>query len=156
MSEHFHVKTSGSRDSLRDLGRVGLEIEPLASVMEDEGLSRQELFSLTRERLGRAPVQVLSRTGALHLTGAPTLFLDASISECGSGSYLCIVALELVQGVSLERLSNSDRLFAVPTWRAQASGLIHRRQLSSLKDWIRAIADAFAKDSSAERCPADL
>jgi hypothetical protein len=148
MSGHTSVRTSGCSDSLYHLERVGLEVE--ASPHQEEGLTRQQLFSFVRERLERAPVQVLSRTGALHLRGAPTLFLEVSLSERQPGSYLYIVGLELVQGVSLERLSESDRFFAVPTWRAQVVGLVEKAEMSSLLDQVGAAADAFVQASNAE------
>jgi hypothetical protein len=150
MSANTDVKTFGSRDSLRHLERVGLEVEPPPHALQEEGLNRQELFSFVRGLLERAPVQILSRTGALHLKGAPTLFLELSTSEREPGSYLYTVALELVQRVSLERLSNSDRFFAVPTWRAEAVGVVERKDLSSLRDVVSATADAFANALDAE------
>jgi hypothetical protein len=143
MAAHADVRTSGSRDSLRQLNRVGLEIAALPRTLQEEGLTRPQLFRFVRERLERAPVEVVSRTDALHLTGAPTLFLEVSLSEHESGSCLYTVALELIQGVSLERLSDLDRIFAAPTWRAEAIGLVEHRQLSSLRDQIGATTDAF-------------
>ena len=118
--------------------------------LQEEGLTRTQLFSFVQERLERAPVEVVSRTGALHLTGAPTLFLEVSLSEDECGAHLCTVALELVQGVSLERLSDSDRIFAAPTWRAEAIGLIEHRQLSSVRDQIGATTDAFVSAADAK------
>ena len=150
MSANTDVKTSGSRDSLRHLDRVGLEVEPLPRALQEEGLTRPQLFRFMQERVERAPVQVVSRTGALHLTGAPTLFLKVSLSEHEPGSYLYTVALELVQGVSLERLCHSDRIFAVPTWRAEAIGLVEHRQLTSLRDQIGATTDAFVSAADAQ------
>jgi hypothetical protein len=150
MSASTDVETSGCSESLHHLERVGLEVETLPRALQEEGLPRQELFSFVRERLERAPVQVLSRTAALHLRGAPTLFLEVSLSERPPGSYLYIVGLELVQGVSLERLSEPDRLFAAPTWRAQVVGVVDRAQMSLLVDQIGAAADAFAKACDAE------
>jgi hypothetical protein len=150
MSAHADVRTSGSRDSLRHLDRVGLEVEPLPRALQEEGLTRPQLFGFVQERLERAPVEVVSRTGALHLTGAPTLFLQVSLSEHESGSYLYTVALELVQGVILERLSDLDRIFAAPTWRAEAIGLVEHRQLSSLRDQIGATTDAFVTVAEAK------
>jgi hypothetical protein len=122
---------------------VGLEVEPLPRALQEEGLTRPQVVRFVQERLERAPVDVVSRTGALHLTGAPTLFLEVSLFEYESGSYLYTVALELVQGVSLERLSDSTRVFAAPTWRAETIGLVEHRQLSSLRDRIGATTDAF-------------
>lgn len=142
-SAHADVRTSGSRDTLRRLERVGLEVEPLPRALQKESLTRPHVLSFVQERLERAPVEVVSRTGALHLTGAPTIFLEVSLFEYESGSHLYTVALELVQGVSLERLSDSARMFAAPTWRAEAIGLVEHRQLSSLRDRIGATADAF-------------
>jgi hypothetical protein len=149
MSANTDVKTSGSRDSMRHLNRVGLEVEPLAHALQGEGFTREGLFSVVRERLEQSPVQVVSRTAALHLRGAPTLFLELSMSEHETGSYVYAVALELVQGVSLERLNHRDRFFAAPTWRAEAIGLVEEGQLSLLVDTIGATADAFANASDA-------
>ena len=147
MSAKTDVRTSGSRDSLRYLDRVGLEVEPLPHALQEEGLTREHLFSFVRERLERAPVQVLSRTSALHLKGAPTLFLQVSMSEQENGSFLSVVALELVQGATLERLSDPGRFFAAPTWRALAVGCVGTGQLSLLLDPIGSLADAFVETS---------
>jgi hypothetical protein len=150
MGAHTDVETSGCSDSLHNLERVGLEVEALPHALQDEGLTRQELFSFVRERLERAPMQVLSRTGALNLKGAPTLFLAVSLSERQPRSFLYRIDLELVQGVSLERLSQSDRLFAAPTWRAHVVGLVDRAHMSMLVDQIGAAADAFANARDTE------
>jgi hypothetical protein len=150
MNVKVEVRTSGSRDSLRDLGRVGLEIEPLPRPFLKEGLSREEVFTLVQARLHRVPVQVLSRTDALHMKGAPTLFLQVSLSECGPGSYLYAMALELVQGVSLERLS-SPRFLAAPTWSARGAGLAQRGRLSFLKEQIGVAVDAFVDAKAKDR-----
>jgi hypothetical protein len=150
MKANTNVRTSGSRDSLRHLDRVGLEVEPLPHTLQEGGLTREDLFGVVRARLERAPVQVLSRTGALHLSGAPTLFLEVSLSEQETVSYVYAVALELIQGVRLERLGDSARFLAAPTWRAEAFGLVEESQLASLRDQIGAVADAFAKASDAK------
>jgi hypothetical protein len=76
------------------------------------------------------------------------LFLEVWLSEQDAGSYLFAVALELVQGVNLERLSESDRFFAAATWRAESIGLVQRRQLSLLRDQIGATTDAFVSAAS--------
>jgi hypothetical protein len=78
-----------------------------------------------------------------------TLVLELSLSEREPGPYVYTVALELVQGVSLERLSNADRFFAAPTWRAQAVGVVEHGQLSLLREPIGATADAFATAADA-------
>jgi hypothetical protein len=70
------------------------------------------------------------------------------MSEREGGIFLYPVALDLVQGVSLERLMNSSRFFAAPTWRAQAIGLAERGQLSSLLHPIGAATDAFASSAT--------
>ena len=150
MSVHTEVETSGCSDSLRHLERVGLEVESLPRAFQEGGLTRQTLFNFVRERVERAPVHVLSRTGALHLRGAPTLFLEVSLSEQQPGSYLYTIGLELVQGVSLERLSESERQFAAPTWRAQVMGVVDRAHMSLLVDQIGAAADAFATACNAK------
>jgi hypothetical protein len=90
-------------------------------------------------------VQVVSRTGALHLIGAPTLFLELLMSERQPGSFLYAVALELVQGVSLERLNDPARFFAASTWRAHGIGIIETGQLSLLLDQVGPLADAFVE-----------
>jgi hypothetical protein len=145
MSGDAEVKTSGSPKSLSHLDTVGLEVERLPGPLAEEGVNPQELFGLLKGRLSKAPVQIVSRTGALHLKGAPTLFLNVSLLEREPESYAYVITLELVQGVSLERLSDSD-VVAAPTWRAQTVGFTRKGQLSLLKDQIGATADAFATD----------
>ena len=145
MSTDTDVKTSGSQESLSHLDRVGLEIERLPNPLTEEGVTGQELFQLLKERLSDAPVQVVSRIGALHLRGAPTLFLNVSLHERDAESYVYVITLELVQGVSVERLSDSG-FVAAPTWRAQTVGITRKGQLPLLKDTIGATADAFATD----------
>ena len=140
------VKTSGSVASLRDLTRVGLEVERLPKALQEEGMTEQELNKFVRERLSKVPVQILSRIGALHLTGAPTLFLQTSLFETEARSFIYAVELELVQGVTLERETSSGSTLGAPTWRAQAVGVAKKGQLSTVRDEIGAIADVFARD----------
>jgi hypothetical protein len=143
------VKTSGSQKSLSDLDHVGLEIERLPGALTEEGVNDDDLFRFLAERLETAPVNVLTRTGALHLTGSPTLFLEVSLFERESDSYAYLITLELVQGVSLKRLRDPDRSFGAPTWRAQTVGFTQKGELSLLKDPIGATADAFVADFAA-------
>jgi hypothetical protein len=98
MSADKHVRISGSRDSLRHLEKVGLEFEALPHALQQKGLTRQELFGALQERLQRASVQVVTRTGALHLRGAPTLIfsLEVLMSERTAGPHVYAVSLELV------------------------------------------------------------
>ena len=140
------AKTSGSPESLRGLDRVGLDIEQLPPEFKDTEIKQQDLFGFVKSSLRNAPVQVISRTGALHLLGAPTLFLNVSLFEQQPETYVYVVALELVQGAKMERLTGDDRFGGVPTWRAQVVGLTTKCQLVVLKDSIAATGEAFAKD----------
>jgi hypothetical protein len=151
MNANAEVRTSGSPDSLRNLGRIGLEVEPLPRPLLKEGLSRDDVFNLVRARLQRGTVQILNRTGALHVKGAPTLFLRLTLFRWRPRYYLYAVALELVQGVRLERLRDSTRFFAAPTWIAWAVGLVQQGQWPFLQEQISATVDAFvdAKDGAA-------
>jgi hypothetical protein len=149
MPADTEVKTSGSRESLRDLDPVGLEVKQLPSSLKDEGVDQQDVFLFIRERLEKAPLHVISRTGALHRLGSPTLSLEISLFEREPGSFMYTVTLELTQGVSLER-SDSDRFVAAPTWRAETVGLAQKGQLAALKDQMGATADAFVTDFAAK------
>jgi len=144
MTPQTNVRTSGSLDSLRHLERVGLEVERLPHALQEGGLTQQDLSGVVREHLGRAPGQILTRTGALHLKGAPTLTLSLSVSEEKPGVFVYSVVLELVQGVRFERLNDSSRSVAAPTWRAEATGLVEQGQFALLKDQAAAVAQAFA------------
>ena len=94
MSANTDVKTSGNRDSMRHLNRVGLEVEPLAHALQGEGFTREGLFTVVRERLEQSPVQVLSRTVCAALEGgADSCFLmKLSMSEHETGSYVYAVS----------------------------------------------------------------
>jgi hypothetical protein len=72
MPADTEVKTSGSRESLRDLEVVGLEVKRFPSSLKDEGVNEQDVLLFMGERLGKAPVAVISRTGAKHRQGSPT------------------------------------------------------------------------------------
>jgi hypothetical protein len=149
MPADTEVKTSGSRESLRDLEVVGLEVERLPSSLKDEGVNEQDILSFIRERLEKAPVNVISRTGAEHRRGSPRLSLEVSLFEREPGSFMYTVTLELIQGVGLER-SDHHRFVPAPTWRAEAVGLAQKGQLAALKGQMGATADAFVTDFAAK------
>jgi hypothetical protein len=116
-------------------------------VLETAGLDRKEMSRLAREPLSEARLQVLTRTGALHLRGAPTLDLEASVVEAEGGTCVCTVDLVLTQGVELERLSGGEaKPFAAPTWRAQVVGFAPKDDLSLVKEQIGAVVQAFIED----------
>jgi hypothetical protein len=54
------------------------------------------------------------------------------VSEQEAGSCPFAVALELVQGVNLERLSESDRFFAEVLWSSDTISNAYRRRVSDL------------------------
>jgi hypothetical protein len=140
------VKTFGSPRSLRAFTHVGLDVGRVPQPLRDQGLGELEITKLARARLEPVPFQVLTRTGALHVDGAPTLVVDISLVELDAASHLYSVDLELTQGVHLERLRDPDVAMSAPTWRAQAVGVAQTGQLPSLGDKVAAVVDAFGRD----------
>jgi predicted PhzF superfamily epimerase YddE/YHI9 len=140
------VKKSGSAGSLKGLTRVGLGVEDVPGGLRDEGLTDDEVRQIARDRLSGS-VQLLSPTGALHLSGTPTLGLEIAPAESEQGPFAYTVSLELVQGVSVKRIREEDaKRVKAPTWRAQS--VLPAGDLASLREAIGAVADAFAEDLS--------
>ena len=144
---------SPKEEFLRGLRMVGLQIERLPAEFEGTDIKQEDLFEFLKPGLASAPVQLLGGPGPLHLSGAPTLFLNVSLFEQQPETYVYVIALELIEDVKLERWSakeSANRFVRVPTWRAQVVGFTAKGQLSQLKDGIAATGDAFAKDFSPE------
>ena len=136
--------------------QVGSARRAIACPSSEEGFSEDEVDRFVREKLDGVAVHIVTRTGALRLQGAPTLYLQSSLLET-TGESIYVVELELVHGVYLEREEGDIRGHAVrapapgsaldaPTWRARAIGVTKRGHLADIRDEIGAVTDVFARD----------
>jgi hypothetical protein len=109
---------------LTGLTHVGLEVLPLPSSVADAGMTETDLFSFVKDRLeGATTLGVLTRTGALHVDGNPTLRLDVAATTAGADTFLHTVVFGLVQVVALERHTDGESRIGALTWGVQRTAL---------------------------------
>jgi hypothetical protein len=136
--------------TLTGLTRVNVQVEPLNTDAERDGLTRADLQTEVESALRQAGIDVVNQTELFaNVPGAPFLHLDVMTCRL-DGSYAYSVRLELWQAVRLIR----DPAIQAPalTWSSpQVVGTVAADRLPAVRHAVRSAVDAFVHNLAAER-----
>jgi len=135
----FAFDNQVSRETLRGLQGVRVMAAPLKWVVEQKGLTTDQLQQDTELKLRLAGIKVPSEESP-ELPGRPLLYLNATILRYGSlERYIFNIKLELNQEVALVRKPSAKA--SATTWSVALTGTSHK--LSTVRDQVKELVDTF-------------
>src|ERR1043165_115900 len=110
-----YSQTRQDVESLRGLQGIIVGIPSYPDELENNGLTKIQMFTEVELRLRRAGIKILSPQEASRVPGMPMLYLNLSAIKAGEGLYVLSLRIELEQFVRLERMPSVSMRCA--TWQ---------------------------------------
>ena len=104
------------RQSLKDLPGVYLIVEELDEIIEENGLSRNEIESDVKKKLQKADIEILSEKEMQKTPGMPWLYVSIGSGTLNRNLLVYTINMELVQSVMLVR--DAGILCNASTWKS--------------------------------------
>jgi len=133
-----------AKETLRGLSGVTVVIEPLPALVENDGLSQQQLQIEVERQLTAAGIRVLNKEEWRNTPGSPYLYVNVSALKKVYGLYAYSIEVCLNQLVTLSR-AQDIREFA-ETWETREVGTVGKDRLATVRKSVAMHVQIFIRD----------
>ena len=129
-----------TRETLRGLAGVKVVVEPMKWVIEEAGLTTDQVRNDTELKLRLAGIKVFGPEEPSMVAGNPILYVNAKVLRYRSRDrFFFHIRAELLQGVSLIRASGVKS--SATTWSVYVAGTSHK--LATVREQLGELLELF-------------
>jgi hypothetical protein len=149
LSVSSSAQIPGQRGVLRGLYPPSVEVEPLASDAEQNGLSTGQIQTDVELRLRKAGIR-LTTPKSSDEPAYPQVNVSVRILKSSSGIYAFSVRIQLLTLVNVNIDQGKSRLMFASVWETGTIGTVGQAKLRDLRGIVGDLVDEFINDYLAE------